>query len=243
MTKTYIRVKNWDEYQHYKDRHAPWIKFYGNMLTSEWWIMGTDDSKLLAVCIMALAQRNDNKIPADIEYIKRFSHIASTPDISALVDSQFIELIDENEVVQDASNVQAECKQRAPRIEKNREDKNTSPQGKPAKFDFLAALIEKGASTSSANDFMATRKTKKLTPTETAFKGIVSEVEKSGMAFPSAIDLCCRKGWGGFEAGWLKPEDKAIASAGAYDPNEMVTLPGGRVMKRSAIEWERRLMA
>lgn len=218
MTKTYIRVKNWDEYQHYKDRHAPWIKFYGNMLTSEWWIMGSDASKLLAVCIMALAQRKDNKIPADIEYIKRFSHIASTPDIQSLIDSQFIELIDENEVVQDASNTLAERKQSAPRGEKNRGDKKEDA----ARFDFLKALTENGVDPLVAGDYITTRKAKKCVQTETAFKALIDESAKAGISIPVAVAICCKRGWGGFEASWIKPEDKpASTSPGCVLPDFM----------------------
>ena len=91
---------------------------------------------------------------------------------------------------------------------------------KDAGFDFLAALISKEVSESVAKDFMAARKAKKLQPTETAFKGIASEVEKSGMTFNSVIELCCRKGWGGFEASWVKPEDKQ-SSAGYQVPDFM----------------------
>lgn len=119
----FIRVKNWDEYQHYKDRHAPWIKFYGSMLTSHWWVMGDDDSKLLAVCIMALAQRTNNKIPADPEYIRKFSHISFVPNLELLKDAQFIEFIDENNLLQNASTSLASCYQGAPRIEEIRIDK------------------------------------------------------------------------------------------------------------------------
>lgn len=116
-----------------------------------------------------------------------------------------------------------------------------TPQVKPAKFDFLAALIEKGISASSAKDFLETRKTKKLTPTETAFKGIVSEVEKSGMDFNSAIDLCCRKGWGGFEAKWLKPEDKICESSAQVDMSEIITMADGRTFTRGGLAFIRSL--
>ena len=212
MTKTYIRVKNWDEYQHYKDRHAPWIKFYGNMLTSEWWIMGSDDSKLLAICIMALAQRNDNKIPADIEYIKRFSHISSTPDIQALIDSQFIELIDENDVVQVASKELDKGKQSAPRGEKNRGDKKEGA----ARFDFLKALVDKGVDPQVASDYITTRKAKKCVQTETAFKSLNDESVKAGLSVPDAVAICCKRGWGGFEASWIKPEDRPVSATPGY---------------------------
>lgn len=105
----YIRIKNWSEYQHYKDRSAPWIKLHKELLSSHFWVMANDASKLLAICIMLLAQRNDNKIPHDSEYIKRFGHLESDPNLAPLLEFELIELIDENECLQDASKILATC--------------------------------------------------------------------------------------------------------------------------------------
>lgn len=105
-----LAIKNWSEYQHYKDRTAPWIKLYRDMLDSQMWVMSSDASKLLAVCLMMLALRNDNKIPADSEYVKRFGHLEFTPDFSELIKHGFIDFIDENgECLQLASIVPATC--------------------------------------------------------------------------------------------------------------------------------------
>lgn len=119
----FIRVKNWAEYQHYKDRSAPWIKLHREMLSSHFWVMGDDASKLLAICIMLLAQRTDNKIPLDLEYIKRFSHLDQTPDLAPLLDSQFIEIIDDSGCLQTASEVLATCPSEENRGEENRVEK------------------------------------------------------------------------------------------------------------------------
>lgn len=113
----YIRVKNWNEYQHYKDRAAPWIKLHKELLSSHFWVMGSDASKLLAICIMLLAQRNDNKIPADFEYIKRFGHLETYPDFQPLIDAQLIEIFSDNECLQDASKALASCYPDKNRIE------------------------------------------------------------------------------------------------------------------------------
>ena len=126
-------------------------------------------------------------------------------------------------------------------LEEVKKKEKPTPQVKPAKFDFKAALIEKGITASSANDFMETRKTKKLTPTETAFKGIVAEIDKSGMDFSAAIDLCCRKGWGGFEAKWLKPEDKVCESSAEVDMSEIITMQDGRTFTRGGLAFIRSL--
>ena len=107
-----IRIKNWEEYQHYKDRHSPWFKMYGNIVSTHWWVMGSDASKLLAMCTMLLAHRTDNKIPLDLPYIKRFCNLESEPDFVPLVDAGFIEIIE-----LPASKPLAKRKQSAPRGE------------------------------------------------------------------------------------------------------------------------------
>jgi len=33
-----LKVKNWEKYQHYKDRNPPWIKLHFELLTSADWV-------------------------------------------------------------------------------------------------------------------------------------------------------------------------------------------------------------
>ena len=112
----FISVRNWTKFQHYKSRTAPWLKFYRDMLDTPFWIMENDASKLLAVCLLVLALRTDNKIPADPKYILKFAHLeAKAVDFAPLLRNGFIDFIDENGKViapctQDASDVLASCK-------------------------------------------------------------------------------------------------------------------------------------
>lgn len=91
----YFRVKNWDSYQHYKDRSPPWIKLHREMLSSQTWVMLDDDKKALAVACMLLAAATDNKIPFDAAYVQRVAYLKSLPDFSQLLEFDFIEIIDE----------------------------------------------------------------------------------------------------------------------------------------------------
>lgn len=100
------RIKNWHEHQHYKDRCPPWIKLHNSMLTSEVWVMGTDQTRTLAIACMLLAARdkeNDGSFNGDPEYVKRFGYLNSKPDFKQLIEYGFIDL------VQDASNALAKC--------------------------------------------------------------------------------------------------------------------------------------
>lgn len=140
----FIRVRNWEKFQHYKDRSAPWIKLYRDMMDSALWVMSSDASKLLAMCTMFLAVRNDNKIPLDIPYIRRVCHLETDPDFSDLIKHQFIEIIDENgDCYQHASNLLAMCTTEKRRIEERREekasaasDKSLSAKDRKISFDY-----------------------------------------------------------------------------------------------------------
>lgn len=35
MTAVYLRVKNWKDWQHYKDREPPWVKLHGKLLRND----------------------------------------------------------------------------------------------------------------------------------------------------------------------------------------------------------------
>lgn len=118
----YFRVKNWESFQHYKDRNPPWIKLHREILSSRTWVMLDDDKKALAVACMLLAACNDNKVPLDPEYVMRVAYLKKKPDLQPLVDTDFIEIIEENKnALADASK--PEQKQAEFRPEESREEK------------------------------------------------------------------------------------------------------------------------
>lgn len=92
---TYYQIKSWESYQHYKDRNPPWIKLHRELLTSETWITLADASRVLAVACMLVAAATGNRIPTNPAYIKRVAYLNGDPDFAPLLESQFIEEIDE----------------------------------------------------------------------------------------------------------------------------------------------------
>jgi len=75
---TTIAVKNWERFQHYKDRDPPWIKLYRDMLTSEPWVLGTDISRLVQVAITLLAARYSNAIPYQFQLLRKVASLDCT---------------------------------------------------------------------------------------------------------------------------------------------------------------------
>lgn len=119
----FIRVINWERYQHYKDRNPTWIKLYQDFITSETWVTGDDASRTLAIVCMVLAAKTDNKIPANPAYFRRVAYLNADPDFSPLLATHFIEVVDENGI---ASNSLAGCYQHAsPEREREKREKNS----------------------------------------------------------------------------------------------------------------------
>jgi len=129
----YFRVRNWEKFQHYKDRNPPWIKLHTELLDNYEFSRLQDASKLLAVCIWMLAARSDNKIPADPEWIKGRANLKGEPDIEPLLDGGFIEWIQElQSPEQDASDPLAECLQDACALTEERRDREEGAKTKRA---------------------------------------------------------------------------------------------------------------
>lgn len=102
----YLRIRNFEKFQHYKDRNPPWIKLYTALLDDIDFLGLDDDLKWPVVGLFLLASRLDNKIPCNAKYLQNRLGVKKI-DITRLLHSTFIE------TAQDASNMLAESKQGA----------------------------------------------------------------------------------------------------------------------------------
>ena len=58
-----MRIKNWSQFQHFKDRRPPWIKLYRDILDDiEWHQLDAQSSKVLVMCWL-IASENDGNLP------------------------------------------------------------------------------------------------------------------------------------------------------------------------------------
>lgn len=76
-------------------------------------------------------------------------------------------------------------------------------------------LIDAGMSGDVATDFIAHRRQLKAPLTPTAWAGIQREVTKANMDLDAAATLMMARGWRGFMASWIKPEDRALTTRNA----------------------------
>jgi hypothetical protein len=114
----FLTIRNWERFQHYKDRSAPWVKLHRDMLTSESWVLGTDRTRVIQLASMMLAPRYSNKIPYRFDLCKKVMSLDCnegqfTEAIQHLIDTEFLEIQQLPDVdratLQSASNVLAKC--------------------------------------------------------------------------------------------------------------------------------------
>lgn len=105
-----------------------------------------------------------------------------------------------NDASSSSSSSSLEKKQRAPR------------------FDARGFLLSHGASEKTVDAWFEIRKGKRLKQTDVAMEGAVDEAKKAGMTLEAALTLCCKRGWGGFDASWV--DRKIPMSAGDMDGYE-----------------------
>lgn len=90
----------------------------------------------------------------------------------------------------------------------NTEDSKDTPPGdgdipepKEEKFNGLKELIKRGADKQRAKDLISNRKTRRLAVlTLSIVDHMETEANKAGLSLAEVVELCSKKGWGGFEA-------------------------------------------
>ena len=91
----YVRVRNFDQFQHYSKRNPPWIRLYYRLLHDRNFFRLSDEAKFLCIGMYLIASQCENKIPADPEWItKELSLTSNRPDWETLMEYKFIEPID-----------------------------------------------------------------------------------------------------------------------------------------------------
>jgi hypothetical protein len=90
----YFRVRNFEQFQHYKHRNPPWIRLYYQLLHDRRFYRLDDSSKWLAIGIFLLASQHENKIAFDPDWIARELSLSAPPNWQALIDAEFIIPID-----------------------------------------------------------------------------------------------------------------------------------------------------
>jgi hypothetical protein len=153
--KQTLSVKNWDEFQHYKDRNPPWIKLHNTLLEDYDFESLQDASKGHLLCIWMLASRTGNKIPYDANWIGRKIGASDPVDLDGLVGAGFLVVNQQvQEAERDASKPLADCKQSAIPEERRGEGEEKAKRKRftpPTQPEVFSYMLEKGLGNTLAN--------------------------------------------------------------------------------------------
>lgn len=83
-------VKNFEKFQHYKDRNPPWIKLYNEVLEDYTFGSLPDASKAHLLAIWLLASRTGNKLPFDADWIAKRINATEAVNLTLLAEAGFI---------------------------------------------------------------------------------------------------------------------------------------------------------
>lgn len=137
MATVTFSVKNFDRFQHYKDRAPPWIKIYNELLDDYEFGALPDASKMHLIAIWLLASRSENKIPFDPEWVARRINATEPVDLKALAAKGFIVVDQELQgTEQCASTPLAKCLSRE-ETEERREETDISAVAKATRPDEM----------------------------------------------------------------------------------------------------------
>jgi hypothetical protein len=181
-----MKIKNWSEFQHFKDRTPPWIKLYRYLLDDpDWHELSGDDAKTLIM--LWLVASEDKDMQGSLPSLK---NIAFRLRISETKLNQSLTKLSHWLITDDIGMISNVYQHDAPETEEETETKYTPPISK----DLL-------------NEWMKIRRKKKAGDvTEIVYNSIKREADKAGWTVEQAITRCCERSWVGFEAEWVKSE-------------------------------------
>lgn len=198
-----LKPKNWDKFQHYKDRCPPWIKLHRDLLNDRVFASLPIASKALAPLLWLLASESkDGSFDAASEELAFRLHIASK-DIE-----QGLKPLIDNGFFVDASTMLAPCLQ--PAIPERETERETETETKKKSAIELPDWLPKDV----WKDWCDYRRSDKKTFTERAqvlCLGTLETLKNQGHAPADVINLSIQNGWTGLFA----PKDKPKTGAGS----------------------------
>ena len=180
-------IKNWNKFQHFKDRRPPWIKLYRDLLDDlEWHQLDPLAAKVL-VMLWLIASESDGNLP-EIKTLA-FRLRMSEKDVAQSV-SKLSHWLDQDDIKAISQRYQDDLPE-------------TETETKKEKRESVA-IAPVSVDKSVWEDFLKIRKAKRAPMTATALEAIKREAEKAGWPLNDALRECVTRGWQGFKADWVE---------------------------------------
>lgn len=105
---------------------------------------------------------------------------------------------------QQHSNSTATTTKEVKKLKKEKKEEDIPPTA----FSFYDSLINLGATKQLSNEWLAIRKNKKATNSETAFNAFKSQLNKTNANVNEVLELCVVNSWKGYNSSWYKEPNK-----------------------------------
>lgn len=191
-----MRIKNWNKFQHFKDRRPPWIKLYRDILDDVDWHELDGDSAKALVAIWLIASEDDKQqgtLP-DARTLAFRLRITESKVNQLLTKLSKWLIQDDNDVI--SSGYQVDL----PETETETERKTETETKKNA------VACPSDVSQDCWDAFITHRKAVKALVTDRVVNTIRNEADKAGIPLEDALDEVVARGWKGFKADWYKPQ-------------------------------------
>jgi hypothetical protein len=184
-----MRIKNWDRFQHFKDRKPIWIKLYRDLLDDLNWHELDGKSAKALVMIWLIASEDLGKLPETktLAFRLRMSEKETKEVVTRL--SQWLEQDDINTISDGYQDDMPEKRREETEKEKEKEKEIEAPEG---------------VSQQVWDSFVKQRKTKKAQVTALVIDGIQKEADKAGWTLEMALNEVVVRNWQSFKAEWVK---------------------------------------
>ena len=188
-----MRIKNWDRFQHFKDRKPIWIKLYRDLLDDLNWHELDGKSAKALVMIWLIASEDCGQLPEtkSLAFRLRMSE-KDTKDIVTRL-AAWLEQDDINGISEGYQDDMPE--KRREETEKEKEKEIEAPEG---------------VSQQVWDSFVKQRKIRKAQITQLVIDGIQEEADLAGWSLEKALNEVVVRNWQSFKADWVdKPVNKA----------------------------------
>lgn len=182
-----MRIKNWDRFQHFKDRKPIWIKLYRDLLDDLNWHELDGKSAKALVMIWLIASEELGKLPEikTLAFRLRMSEKETKEVVTKL--TQWLDQDDINTISDGYQDDMPE--KRREETDKEKEKETDTPSG---------------VSQQVWDSFVKQRKTKKAQVTDLVIDGIQKEADKAGWTLEMALNEVVVRNWQSFKAEWVK---------------------------------------
>lgn len=191
-----MRIKNWNKFQHFKDRRPPWIKLYRDILDDvDWHELDGDSAKaLIAIWLIASDDDKQQGTLPDARTLAFRLRITESKVNQLLTKLSKWLIQDDNDVISSGYQVDA------PETETETERKTETETKKKA------VACPSDVSQDCWDAFITHRKAVKALVTDRVVNTIRNEADKAGIPLEDALDEVVARGWKGFKADWYKPQ-------------------------------------